>query len=118
MASGEGGDFKVNSKDEYPWFSYQHDVGFEPAGSDTLVLLDNGQRHQKKNKDAHTRGQLWRIDEKEKTATPVLNADLGVYSPFVGSAQRLSNGNFHFATGFVAVPTAFLGKAFEVTPRA
>ncbi len=38
MATGEGGDFKTDSKDEYPWFSYQHDVAFEPAGSDTPAV--------------------------------------------------------------------------------
>ena len=42
---GKDGDFKTEAKDAYPWFSYQHDAAFEPAGSDTIMLLDNGQRH-------------------------------------------------------------------------
>jgi len=33
------------------------------------------------------------------TATPVLNADLGNYSFRLGSAQRLSNGNYSFMSG-------------------
>jgi hypothetical protein len=112
---GEGGDLKTDSTDEYPWFSYQHDAGFEPAGSDTLLLLDNGQRHRKKNPKANTRGQLWKIDEKARSARLVMNADLGVYSPWVGSAQRLSNGNFHFATGALLNDTSFGGRSIETT---
>src|SRR5437763_16627726 len=64
---GEGGDLKTDSKDAYPWFSYQHDVGFEPPGGDTLLLLDNGTRHKKKDPKANTRGQLWKIDDKART---------------------------------------------------
>jgi hypothetical protein len=114
---GEGGDLKTESKDAYPWFSYQHDVGFEPAGSDTLLLLDNGQRRKKKDPKANTRGQLWKIDDKAKTATLVMNTDLGVFSPFVGSAQRLSNGNYHFAAGALITDTSLGGKAVEITPE-
>lgn len=33
---GNGGDFKVEAKDPNPWFSYAHDIGFEPAGSNML----------------------------------------------------------------------------------
>jgi Arylsulfotransferase (ASST) len=55
---GEGGDMKLQSSEKFPWFSYQHDAGFEPPGSDTLLLLDNGQRHKKRDAEAHTRGQL------------------------------------------------------------
>jgi hypothetical protein len=113
---GEGGDLKVDSKDAHPWFSYQHDAGFEPAGSDTLLLLDNGPRHKKKNPKANTRGQLWKIDEKARTAALVMNADLGVYSPFVGSAQRLSNGNYHFTVGALLNDTSFGGRSIETTP--
>lgn len=113
---GDEGDFTVKSSDGHPWFSYEHDGGFEPSGSDTLVLLDNGQRHKKKDPKANTRGQVWKIDEQAKTATLVMNADLGVYSPFVGSAQRLSNGNYHFMTGAVFDDTSISGRSIEVSP--
>ena len=49
---GDEGDFKAESSDPKPWFSYQHDAAFEPPGSNTLVLLDNGQRRKEKEKDA------------------------------------------------------------------
>ena len=59
---------------------------------------------------------MWKLDENAKTATPVLSADLGVYSPFVGSAQRLSNGNFSFVTGALLIDNTFGGKMIEVNP--
>jgi hypothetical protein len=113
---GEGGDLKVDSSEKAPWFSYQHDGAFEPPGSDTLLLLDNGQTRQKKDPTAHTRGQYWKIDEKARTAKLIMSADLGVYSPFVGSAQRLSNGNFHFNTGALLMDASFGARAIEITP--
>ncbi len=113
---GEGGDLTVKSSDAYPWFSGEHDAGFEPGGSDSLLLLDNGTRHKKKDPKANTRGQVWKIDDKARTATLVMNADLGVYSPFVGSAQRLKNGNYHFMTGAVFDDTSLSGRSLEISP--
>src|SRR6185369_11024282 len=97
---GEGGDLKSDTNDKQSWFSYQHDVAFEPAGSDTLVLFDNGHRRQKKEEkkddsavkddkdkdkdkswkppdEAHSRGQVWKIDEEARKATLLVNADMG-----------------------------------------
>ena len=122
---GQDGDFKAESSDPKPWFSYQHDAAFEPPGSNMLVLLDNGQRRVEKEKDKdgkekdkepNSRGQVWRIDEKAKTATLVVNADLGVYAPVMGAAHRLSNGNYHFTAGSVSKDDTFRSKAIEVTP--
>jgi arylsulfate sulfotransferase len=112
---GKDGDFALKATGKYPWFSYQHDVAFEPPGSDSLVLLDNGQRRQKEDPKAHTRGQVWQIDEKSRTATLMTSADLDVYSPFVGSAQRLSNGDLHFTTGVIPEDTSVVGRSFETT---
>ncbi len=114
---GEGGDLKLESAEKFPWFSYQHDAAFEPPGSDTLLLLDNGQRHQKKDSEAHTRGQYYKIDEKARAASLVMSVDLGVYSPYVGSAQRLSNGNFHFNTGAIMKDVSVASRSIEVTPE-
>ncbi len=114
---GEGGDLKAETTEKAPWFSYQHDAGFEPPGSDTLLLLDNGPRRKKKDSGAHTRGQQWKIDEVSRTATLVMSTDLGVYAPWVGSAQRLSNGNFHFTTGSLLQDISFAGRSMEITPQ-
>jgi len=114
---GDGGDLKIESSDKFPTFSYQHDAAFEPPGSDTLLLFDNGPRHKKNNPAANSRGQYWKIDEKARTATLIRNLDLGVFARFVGSAQRLSNGNFHFTTGSLFKDASFAGRSIEITPE-
>ncbi|HLY18152.1 MAG TPA: aryl-sulfate sulfotransferase [Bryobacteraceae bacterium] len=101
---GVDGDFKTKSDDPYPWFSYQHDVGFDPPGSNRLIVFDDGDRRKKKDPKANNRGQVWELDEQSMTATLVLNADLGVYSPAVGSAQSLSGGGYSFHSGFLNPP--------------
>jgi hypothetical protein len=65
------------------------------------MVLDNGNVRRDTDPKATTRGQVYQIDEQTKTATLVLNADLGVYSLAVGSAERLSNGNYWFDAGFL-----------------
>ena len=52
-----------------------------------------------------------------RVATLVLNADLGTYSPAVGSAQQLRNGNYHFDSGFILDPSGSgnrLAQSIEV----
>ena len=119
---GQDGDFQAETEEAKPWFSHQHDAAFEPPGSNMLILLDNGLRRvvkgkdKEKDKEPNSRGQVWRIDEKARTATLVTNADLGAYSPNVGSAQRLSNGNYHFTTGGVRKDNIVRSRSIEVTP--
>jgi arylsulfate sulfotransferase len=94
---GEGGDFTLNSADPTAWFSHQHNAHF--IDDNTLILLDNGNTRRTTDPTANSRGQVWEIDEQTMTATPVLNADLGSWAGAVGSAQRLSNGNYAFTLG-------------------
>lgn len=94
---GQGGDFTVNSTDPNPWFSHQHDAHF--VDDSTLVLFDNGNTRHATDPNAHSRGQVWKIDEQTMTATLVVNADLGSYSGALGAAQRLPNGNYSFTLG-------------------
>jgi arylsulfate sulfotransferase len=110
---GLGGDFKAKSDDPYPWFSYQHDVGFDPPGSNRLIVFDDGHRRKEKFPKSNNRGQVWELDEQTMSATLVLNADLGVYSPAVGSAQSLSGGGFSFESGMVN-PGSPSSRASEV----
>ena len=97
---GKDGDFKTNSTDADPWFSFQHDAGPE-AGSGLLLMLDDGKRRHNESNGANNRGQAWAIDEKTHTATPVINVDLGEFSVAVGSAQKLANGDYSFESGFI-----------------
>jgi hypothetical protein len=112
---GEGGDFTAISSDPHPWFSYQHDSGFDPPGSNLLSIVDNGHARHDKDPNAHSRGQVWKLDEAKHTAELVVNADLGVYSGAVGDAQQLSNGNYAFDAGFIN-PDSFTSQSVETTP--
>jgi hypothetical protein len=75
--------------DPFNGFSAQHDAGFTSAG--TLLLYDNGSRHN----PSESRAVEYRLDETAKTATMVreFRHQPAVYTPFVGNAQRLDNGN-------------------------
>jgi arylsulfate sulfotransferase len=109
---GKDGDFTAKGDDPSPWFSFQHDPGFEPGGSNMLSILDDGHQRFAKDPKALTRGQLWKLDEETKTATLVHNAELGVYAVAVGSAQRLKNGGYTFEAGFIN-PAAVYARAVE-----
>jgi hypothetical protein len=108
---GKDGDFRFESTDPYPWFSHQHDPGFD-VESGTLTVFDNGNTRRDGNPKANSRGQVIRLDEHNRVATLLMNADLGQYSFALGSAQKLPNGNYHFNNGFL--PDGSL--AIEVDP--
>jgi hypothetical protein len=113
---GAGGDFALNSADPTAWFSHQHNAHY--IDDHTLILFDNGNTRQASNPDAHSRAQVWTLDETNMIATPVLNVDLGSYSFRLGSAQRLSNGSYSFVSGSQGPgppPTQF-GQTIEVLP--
>jgi hypothetical protein len=98
---GKDGDFTMRSNDPSPWFSHQHDANFETgAASNRLMVLDNGNSRLAEDPSIHSRGQVIEIDEENRTATLVLNADLGDYSRALGSAEKLSNGNYNFGLGW------------------
>jgi hypothetical protein len=94
---GQGGDFTVNSTDPDPWFSHQHDAHY--IDDRTLILFDNGNTRRAGDPTAHSRGQVWTLDEQTMTATLVVNADLGSHSGALGAAERLSNGDYSFTLG-------------------
>ena len=96
---GKGGDFRLDSSDPLEWFSHQHDARL--AGDGTITLYDDSNIRQSIDPKAHSRGQALRIDESRMTAELILNADLGVFSPALGSAQKLDNGNYLFLSGFL-----------------
>ena len=95
---GKEGDFKADSKDPNPWFAYQHDAGFEPAGSDMLTLVDDGDTSGRDAK-AVVRAQAWKLDEQNHIATLVYNAPLGVHTFCCGSIQTLKNGGYSSVVG-------------------
>jgi hypothetical protein len=110
---GQGGDFTPNFTDPALWFSHQHTPHF--VDDHTLILFDNGNTRRAGDPAANSRGQVWTLDEDAMTATLGLNADMGTYSDRVGSAQRLSNGNYSFTSGAIGAPP-FVGQSVEVRP--
>ena len=116
---GKDGDFTFDSADPDPWFSHQHDAEYEPDSHTAIALFDNGNTRWVANQQAKSRGQVIELDEPNRIARFALNADLGIFSLALGSAQRLGNGNYHFDAGFEAAPGApfgGVGYALEVTP--
>jgi hypothetical protein len=77
-------------------------------------VFDNSGERNSKDPKANTRGQSWKLDEQARTATLVHNADLGVYSFAVGSAQRLKNGGYSFQAGFIN-PASLYTRAVETS---
>lgn len=111
---GPGGDFTANSTDPSPWFTHQHDAHY--IDDSTLIVFDDGDVRRASNPSADSRGQAWKIDEQTMTATLVFNDDLGNYSDALGSAQRLSNGNYSFDSGRQGQRPHQIGQAIEVRP--
>jgi hypothetical protein len=96
---GHGGDFQLAGDNRSQWFSHQHDSQIGPNGT-TLSLYDNGNTRRQGDNSVTSRGQVLEIDEASRTARLVVNADLGVYSFALGSAQPLRNGGYHFNAGW------------------
>ena len=117
---GMAGDFQMQSSGLDPWFSHQHDPNFE-SNNKTLLVFDDGNVRQASNPAAHSRGQALEVDETNMVVTTVLNADLGVYSGALGTAEVLPNGDYHFDAGFLlgtnsaGVPV-YSADSLEVTP--
>ena len=111
---GEDGDFKAKTTDPHPWFSFQHDPGFEPTGSNLISVLDDGHERKKIDPTANNRGQVWKLDEASHTATLIYNADLGVYASALGSAQSLKNGGYSFEAGTINAPSVY-SRAVETS---
>ena len=111
---GQDGDFTAKTTDPHPWFSFQHDPGFEPVGGNLVSVLDDGHERKKIDPAANNRGQVWKLDEEARAATLIHNADLGVYAVAVGSAQSLKNGGYSFEAGFIN-PASIYSRAVETS---
>jgi hypothetical protein len=113
---GMDGDFALASGEESDWFSHQHDA--QVLDGSSILLFDNSDLrcHPLPRDACSSRGQLWTLDEQAMTATPTVNIEVGTYSPAVGSAQRLANGNFSFFSGMAVRPIVH-GEVIEFTPE-
>jgi hypothetical protein len=117
---GKDGDFTINSTDPYPWFSHQHDPGFVLGGTTILALFDNGNTRVSPPPiglgSGDSRGYVLTVDQTHKVVTPILLADLGVYSFALGTSELLANGDYHFEAGIINPPPPF-SEAIEVFPN-
>jgi hypothetical protein len=108
---GQDGDFtfvNVNA-DPWPWFSHQHDAGYENSGNGPLTMFDNGNTRVSAPplglgkscgpSDCHSRGMALTVDETARQVTPVLSVELAFYASYMGSAQLLFDGNYFFSEG-------------------
>ena len=109
---GQDGDFAVISSDPSPWFSHQHYPHY--LDDSTLILFDNGNIRRAVDPSAHSRGQVWRLDEAAMTATLAVNLDLGNYSGELGTAEQMPNGNYVFDSGSQGQP--LFGQSIEMLP--
>jgi hypothetical protein len=106
---GRDGDFTLDSADpDTDWFSHTHDADLS---GNLLVVYDNNNTGQSIDPNAHSRGQAYVLNEVLRTASLVLNVDLGHYSGFLGSAQLLPNGSYHFLSGGIQASS---GQSIEV----
>jgi hypothetical protein len=112
---GAGGSFKSIAKTPQPWFSHQHDARY--INNNTLLVFDDGNTRQAKFPQAHSRGQVWVLNERTGIASLVVSADLGNYSDFLGSSQSLPNGNFAFTSGGQSTSGKQAGQSIEVLPN-
>jgi hypothetical protein len=46
-----------------------------------------------------------------------MNVNMPGFSPALGSAQRLDNGDYHFEAGWLGYQASPYGEAFEVLPN-
>src|SRR5581483_1583216 len=75
---GKDGDFQFDSPDPWPWFSHQHDASFQPSDPSALMVFDDGNTRVVAQ-GGNSRGQVLKLDEQNRTASFLLNADLGVF---------------------------------------
>lgn len=92
----------------YPWFSHQHDFEVEyggflfPNDFRVFTLFDNGNlRQETYNTQAHSRCQIFAMNEDLMVANLNTNADVGSYSFAIGTAQMLTNGSVSCDSGFI-----------------
>jgi hypothetical protein len=112
---GAGGNFTAIADTPDPWFSGQHDARL--INDNTLLVFDDGNVRQMSDPPADSRGQEWILNEQDMTATLVVNADMGNYSSFLGSAELLSNDNLAFTSGAFGPGSNAVAQSIEVLPN-
>ena len=84
-----------------------------------MTVFDNGNTRVSQTGGGDSRGMALSVDETNMQVTPVLSADLSVFSTAMGSAQLLVDGNYFFLPAIVPFsPSIFYSYAIEIVPIA
>lgn len=113
---GDKGDFQLVGGDSTQWFSHQHDASYVPGTTNRVMLFDNSNDSLRVTVEPQSRGQVYEIDEIQRTARPVVNTMAGTFSFALGSAQLLPSGNYLFNSGWYLGTIPF-GQVIEVDPN-
>lgn len=75
----------------FPWFTHQHDAAFQMSTNSfkVLTVFDDGNLRHKQCNGGNSRGMVLYVGEASRTVYIATLADLGEYSPALGSAQTL-----------------------------
>ena len=75
----------------YPWFTHQHDAAFQIQTNslNVFTVFDDGNLRHKQCGAGNSRGMVLYVGEAARTVYIATQADLGQYSPALGSAQLL-----------------------------
>ncbi len=75
----------------YPWFTHQHDANFQVQNGATeiLTVFDDGNLRHVQCSGGNSRGMVFSVFEPTHTVFIQTAADLGAFSPALGSAQLL-----------------------------
>ena len=77
----------------FPWFTHQHDAAFQTSTgfAEILTVFDDGNLRHVQCNGGNSRGMMLSVVEQTHTVYIQLAADLGGYSPALGSAQLLAS---------------------------
>ena len=122
VANGATVEFALRERDKPPLRFDVHEASIRDVGWGGPLTYRVKVHNPEPPGEVTATGKFGVWEESDPGQTPISgdykfeNADLGVYAPVMGSAHRLSNGNYHFAAGSARKDGMTIAKAIEVTP--
>jgi len=104
----------------FPWFTHQHDAAFqiEINALKVFTVFDDGNLRRKQCGEGNSRGMVLYVGEPARTIYIETSADLGQFSPALGSAQLLISPLYgiyaSFGNGLLNLPSGDAAQATEV----
>lgn len=116
---GRQGDFQLQGAHGggFPWFSHQHNAAYVGSSNDEIALFDNGNTRCAATSQCANRGQVYKLDKSRHRATLLLNVTLPCEGQTLGSAQRLSDGDYYFDCGHFSRSPRSSAREEEVAPN-